>query len=379
MSKFITVPNGDIKLTTTGSGDVILDTAGGSDVRVATGEGNFAVTGGVSLIETDRTFVKDNVLTLNHGETGVGLTTDSGTSGIEIDRGDLRNVRMVYDEDSGQFSFNSGTTLVGIETNGITSNADIDVDLVGVVRVSSDYLQNIDLAGNNPEIIPNIEWVNRQVQSAIDEVQETGFFQITRGEDNPSQVTVFSEDQLTEHSGSIEFTVDGDRVAVMGQSDFEFNFLRFTSFRDDYTENPLIESRIPGKDLILRATAGDQGNYGSVRVDQVFELTGQLTKEAVDNLAFPGFFIPEVDPTEDYVEDYGVAEAYVEDFAGPGISEDPEDYINRVNDRALNPNGVKIVGAPQGGGGTGLYFVNGVNTRDEFVSKQRALFMSMAF
>jgi len=63
--------------------------------------GDLTVQGSLTSIETTNTAITDNVIVLNSGETGTGIT--SVTSGIEIDRGLAGNKTFVYHETNGQW------------------------------------------------------------------------------------------------------------------------------------------------------------------------------------------------------------------------------------------------------------------------------------
>jgi len=63
--------------------------------------GDLTVQGSLTSIETTNTAITDNVIVLNSGETGAGIT--SVTSGIEIERGTLGNKTFVYHETNSQW------------------------------------------------------------------------------------------------------------------------------------------------------------------------------------------------------------------------------------------------------------------------------------
>ena len=63
--------------------------------------GDLTVQGSLTSIETTNTAITDNVIVLNSGETGAGIT--SVTSGIEIERGTSGNKTFVYHETNGQW------------------------------------------------------------------------------------------------------------------------------------------------------------------------------------------------------------------------------------------------------------------------------------
>ena len=87
--------------------------------------GNLIVQGAVSEVSTTNLEVEDNVIKLNKGETGAGVTDTGGESGLEIDRGSLRNVRLVWNEAEDVFVVRNQTDnhTLNIEANNFFGNA----------------------------------------------------------------------------------------------------------------------------------------------------------------------------------------------------------------------------------------------------------------
>lgn len=75
--------------------------------------GNLVVLGNTTSVETTNSTVTDNVITLNEGESGAGVT--AGTAGIEVDRGSLTDVSLRWNESSGYWELtNDGSTFFEI-------------------------------------------------------------------------------------------------------------------------------------------------------------------------------------------------------------------------------------------------------------------------
>lgn len=101
MGQFLRV-NGDYNIKTSDGSKIVLD-VGTGDVRVL---GNLVVDGeflNVSVTDLD---VEDNIITLNSGETGSGVTLDY--SGIQIDRGLITGVQFLWNEDIAVPNYRSG-------------------------------------------------------------------------------------------------------------------------------------------------------------------------------------------------------------------------------------------------------------------------------
>ena len=91
-----------------------------ANITLATGtviiDGNLYVQG---TSQTDLN-VKDNIITVNYGETGPGVTLN--TAGLNVDRGSFANVSILWNESLGKWTLsNDGTTYNVIQTGSATS------------------------------------------------------------------------------------------------------------------------------------------------------------------------------------------------------------------------------------------------------------------
>lgn len=59
-------------------------------------DGNLTVMGSTTSVETINSVIQDNIIVLNEGEVGAGIT--EGTAGIEVDRGSLANSTFTFNE-----------------------------------------------------------------------------------------------------------------------------------------------------------------------------------------------------------------------------------------------------------------------------------------
>ena len=86
-------------------------TAGTSNFNDVVIAGNLTITGDATQLETTNTAITDNVIILNQGETGAGVTL--GTSGIEIERGTQPNKTFVWNEATDKWTLGAETLVVG--------------------------------------------------------------------------------------------------------------------------------------------------------------------------------------------------------------------------------------------------------------------------
>lgn len=89
-------------------------TLDGPDVYVT---GNFTVLGNTTQVDTQNTTIKDNVIILNNGETGNGVTSANSVSGFFVDRGNLADVALLWNEPTQTWVITTdGVTYTNIAT-----------------------------------------------------------------------------------------------------------------------------------------------------------------------------------------------------------------------------------------------------------------------
>ena len=83
-------------------------------------QGNLYVGGNATAISKTDLNITDNIITVNAGETGPGVTLI--TSGLNVDRGSLANVAILWNETLGAWTLtNDGTTYEAIQTGSTTA------------------------------------------------------------------------------------------------------------------------------------------------------------------------------------------------------------------------------------------------------------------
>ena len=98
--------------------------------------GNVTVSGTTTTVDTANLTVKDNIVTINKGEAGSGVT--ARYAGIEVDRGDLARQRLVFDETAGKWKAgetNSEATLAteSYVTTAVSTKANADLSNVSTL------------------------------------------------------------------------------------------------------------------------------------------------------------------------------------------------------------------------------------------------------
>lgn len=326
MSKYVVVPDGNYKITVQNNGEITLDTGLNSgQVRIT---GNLLVQGTTTTVNSSQVTIKDNIIELNSGETGPGISISSRESGLRIDRGSFVDAFFVFNEtiswtnpitgglSQGAFVFrNDSDSLVGIRTNSITTGGG-SLFLInqgtGIVSVSGtvDYEQNVI----DDDTLTNKKYVDDAIVEAFATVLLS---QIGDGIITPTTVRA-SDQETTGNPSVVEVNIDDTNVANFYINRFELDKIRIQGTR--------IETISSNEDLILAAPG-----TGVVKIDDTLQLESLPT--AGDNTVNPSF-----------------------------------------------PNsGVKIYAKQQDLGQTGIFFANESNTRDELISKNRSLLYSMIF
>jgi len=83
--------------------EIAVNTIYPKDTDKVTVQGNLNVVGNVTYVETTNLRIKDNMIELNYGETGSGVTL--GLAGISIDRGTLPDAQIVFLEGQNKVVF----------------------------------------------------------------------------------------------------------------------------------------------------------------------------------------------------------------------------------------------------------------------------------
>lgn len=355
MAKLVNVQDTLYKVSVNSGGEIILNT--GDQIGKVTITGNLDVLGTTTTVQTNNMQIEDNILLLNRGETNAFVT--ERVSGIEIDRSatplgqtvpntSLNNAQLLFDEDrlwldtqdailkGGLFVFKRGDgKLLGIQTNSITANGyslnllgnDITGTAVVHVNGADDYEErvlNYTLPGfppRNDDTIPNI-------RAVVDYVNE--YF-----------------------NTSPPFKIQDSRV-VDGIIELSDSILEIKDFDSDGVPSQLV---LTLDDVLNTTWYTDRIEAHSIR----------WSNSAITGLGF----------STDLV------------ISNPGTGSVKIDDSLKLSLQGLNPavatDGIKIYAKDESVGGTGLFFVNtqssdeNVTTRDELVSRRKALAFSMIF
>lgn len=342
--------NGDYNIKTKTGGDITLNTGPGVGRVIVTG--NLVVEGDTLTVSAENLNVNDNVIVLNYGETGPGISLRY--SGIQIDRGgivsgtyptDLNSgaagtPAIVYDELNDIWDFThtdpTFTTLTysnsRIRTREIYTDTDTDDGDLGINVGNGGVIKIIGSGGNYrlrvtaDDHIPNKAYVDY-------EIQNTPTFQITTDTLGTSTRVICSDKDVTPNEattpGSLEFltaatllNTDEDQSAITMIVDGKLASQLYTTYGYFYgleINNSTIETRDSDGSLFLKT-----GN-GKIYVDNAMSFELRATDPTYENTS-----------TTIYSKQPNV-------------------------------------------GDTGFYFVNSNSVSGEFISKKKALLFGMLF
>ena len=203
MGQFLRV-NGDYNIKTEEGARITLDT--GPNVGSVRVTGDLVVEGATVVIAATNLDIEDNIIVLNKGETGAGVTLDY--SGIEIDRGTLGEASLIWNENiaipAGSASTNAGGWQFVSGTGGVYSFSDSRLKLKEILTESSTDSGDLLLIGQGTGVVKVIGTDNYENQVTHDDdvpnkkyvddtIQNNPTFQVVS--DN-SRVTVSDKDRL---------------------------------------------------------------------------------------------------------------------------------------------------------------------------------------
>lgn len=336
-------------------GKITLNTGPGvGEVRVT---GDLVVDGETLTVGATNLQVEDNIITLNYGEPGPGVTLTY--SGIEVDRGPgTLKAAFVFDETDGTWNIVQGTEgnyrfqdeleniVSKLKVSQILTNSSTDfgnLTLIGtgtgVIHVTGtlDYEQQVEDYGD--DAIPNKKYVD-------DAIQNSPTFQI-RSDDTR---VVIRDAQTTpndaETGGSLAFWADATGQSLIGVTESAVGFVV-----DGVVAAEIYSTRAELFGLAIFSEQPSAGGFGTpnTSVIRAENSSGSIKIETTDT---------------------GVVEF---------TNAVQFDNVTGVDDPGYVSGATTLFAKNPGGGGTGLYFAKSDDTAGEFISKSKALVFSMLF
>jgi hypothetical protein len=341
-----------LKYSVNNSGTIAFDASGG-EVTITSNEvtinGNLSVMGESTTIESSELIISDNTITVNAGESGAGITLDE--AGIIFDRGSLSDGEFFFQETKGFLNSQTGTHTIGAFVLQNQANA-----LVGL------YTNYIGTTGNNDLILlgdgPTVGGTNNAVVT------------VTGTNDYERNIYSYTGNDIT-FNGS-----NSDRLATPGDDDALPNvrlLIDYVRSYHLYNFQAKISSPAPVGNTeveVFDTAAGDPVSKAAITIDgnTVVEVFGTQTN------------IEEIGISDNSIFPISVNDDLILSGAGTGSVQIPTRLLFTKSSEPTAPaDGVKLYSKVEADGGTGLYFVNENSTRDEIISRNKALLYSIIF
>lgn len=428
MPKYLKSYDSDYIIASKPGGEIRLDTGNLQGTVVVTGD--LTVKGTTTTVKSEEVTIKDNIIVLNKGELGSGVT--QGTAGFEIDRGaGALPVRWVYDEGVswqlgglsssllgvGTFYAQAGTQKLPINTPGIVAGGNLFVDTgSGVISVTgtANYEEKIfnyvngkiepDSGGNilvDNDHIPNA----KSVVDLVDYNFDTKIASVigSRIQQGDTRVQAVDETHVLEEIFAIIHSSNGTTtLQTLGPHGFSesdtVNIFGLQANGDPLEEinqtNINIVEVVSETVLVLDVSApnanpaayvegsGTIQKVGAVPSEVLVEVDGNRIATFLDNSAdilgirFESETITTAQTDQDIlIKADGIGSVKIDNT----LEIKTEDWSSsQVKPQSVN-DGIKIYAQDESAGKTGLFYVNSSNTRDEIVSKNRSLLFSMLF
>jgi hypothetical protein len=350
MGQFLRV-NGDYNIRAGDGAKITLDTgpaSSGGSVRVT---GNLVVEGDTFNISTTNLTIEDNIISLNTGEVGPGVSLIY--SGIEIERGNTssitpqNNASFLYDESTdawilahgsapGPFNFDSSSLrLKQILTNSTTDAGDLTLIGTGTGVAKVIGTTNYESQVTHDDDLPNKKYVD-------DSILNNPTFQIVAPQSQDTKV-VIADKEITPNTsgtaGSLAYFTATTTHSTYGESAVSI----------------IVDNALVGQFYANRFEIGDLEIGGGPDRNEITSRAG-ITNENV------------------YVRTQGTGKLQT-------------NYAIQVENIGSIPsyvsNSVLLYAAAPSIGTTGLYFVNdsaeAAKQNGELISKNKALVFSMLF
>ena len=352
MGQFLRV-NGDYNIRAGDGAKITLDTGpavSGGSVLIT---GNLVVEGDTVNVSTTNLAIEDNIISLNTGEVGPGVTLVY--SGIEVERGNTsaaspqNNASFLYDESTdswilahgsapGPFNFDaSSLRLKQILTNSTTDSGDLTLigTGTGVVKVGDRGGSGYETLVTDDDDVPNKKFVD-------DAILNNPTFQIVAPQSQDTKV-VIADKEITPNTsgtaGSLAYFTATTTHSTYGESAVSI----------------IVDNALVGQFYANRFETGDLELGGGPDRNEITSRAG-ITNENI------------------YVRTQGTGKLqtnYAMQFEKIGTV---PSYVS---------NSTLLYAAAPGIGTTGIYFVNDsaevAKQNGELISKNKALVFSMLF
>jgi hypothetical protein len=325
MSRVLRIGSSDYKVVVNNGGTITLDVGDSPGGVVITG--NLTVQGETTTINTTETNVEDKILTLNFGDnsnSGISVAGVGAISGIEINRGPnpaFPSARLLFDE--------------------------------------------------------TISWYDSQIGT-----NKSGAFSLVTSDINSFSLGLQTNGIATKNNNDLVFSLGAGTLSVRGS---------FGNYEDRVTDRDDIPNVQWVDDFVVSYFETTPPEFLKV-ADSVLQIFDQsVDAETVLRLTLDNVVSAEWRPDRFETQGIRISNTEISTFVSNQdlILTSPGSGLIVLNDTlklttAIDPilsanDGIKIYSKTQAYGGSGIFFVNKEDTRDELVSKRKAIAYSMIF
>lgn len=351
MSKFISAYDGNLTLQAQDNGTITVGFFPGPAGQIRGTvhiKGDLTVDGTTTTVNTAQLDIEDNIITLNKGETGAGISEDR--SGIVVERGTLDNAGIIFNELISYYDPSSASTKNGLWEFAYTNAS--DVSNIGPIPIFT-----TQIASNGQDLF----------------VAADGG--ILKTETNPG-IDQYHENILYYNSGVVEAIPTSNPPTPIKAGNAVPNMIAIRDYVNYVVTSGLAFNVIGQEDSkieVLDDGAGPDPSAINFELDgtRVFSVTnlGTEVQTLVNDLEITGSKIRTTNSLD---------KLQLQGWSGVEIDNILE--IKGTDTAPESPDhGIKIYTQQESTGKTGLYFINESQTQDELVSKNRALLFSMIF
>lgn len=344
MGQFLRV-NGDYNIRAGDGAKITLDTgpaASGGSVRVT---GDLVVEGQTLNVAAANLNITDNIIKINDGETGAGITLVY--SGLEVERGSLSNASLLYDETAdtwliannsapGPFNYDeSNLRLRRIYTNPTTDDGDLTLIGTGSGVVKVFGTTAYELQVTHDDDLPNKKYVD-------DSILNNPTFQIVAPQGQDTRVIIADKEitpDISTTAGSLAYFTAQTGFPNIGES----------------SVSVIVDNALVGQFFNNRLEISDLEIGGGIDSNEI------TTKNGITNLNI-------------FVRTQGTGKLQT-------------NYAIQLEKIGVTPayvsNNILVYGDTPGVGTSGVWFVNdsaeAAKQNGELISKNKALVFSMIF
>jgi len=344
MGQFLRV-NGDYNIRAGDGAKITLDTgpaASGGSVRVT---GDLVVEGQTLNVAAANLNITDNIIKINDGETGAGITLVY--SGLEVERGSLSNASLLYDETAdtwliannsapGPFNYDeSNLRLRRIYTNPTTDDGDLTLIGTGSGVVKVFGTTAYELQVTHDDDLPNKKYVD-------DSILNNPTFQIVAPQGQDTRVIIADKEitpDISTTAGSLTYFTAQTGYPNIGES----------------SVSVIVDNALVGQFFNNRLEISDLELGGGIDSNEI------TTKNGITNLNI-------------FVRTQGTGKLQT-------------NYAIQLEKIGVTPayvsNNILVYGDTPGVGTSGVWFVNdsaeAAKQNGELISKNKALVFSMIF